>query len=155
MDTTMRIVRSTTGPLALLAAATLLLSLSASAEFPPLTQDQLQSNATHVIKGVVVNIYSRNERKDNWEYTFGVVEVDVRQVSKGQDILARDRVFVRYWRKTWLGDPNRIPDDNFGNDNIPTKGDIAEIYLMGDRQIGFDVFSPNGFFRITKPGSNE
>ena len=125
-----------------------------SAEFQPLTQEQLQASATHVISGVVQQTYIRTERKENWEYTFGVVEIDVRQVSKGQDIEVRDRVFVRYWHKTWLGDPDLIPQDNYGNENVPAKGDTAEVYLMGGRQTGFDVFSPNGFYRITKPDQN-
>lgn len=139
------------GLVALTCMILLLLNLTASAQLPPPTRDQLNASATHAVKGVVLNNYIRTERKDNWEYTFGVAELDVKQVTKGQDILARDRVFVRYWRKAWLGDPDLIPDSNLGNDNIPSKGDTVEMYLMGNRQIGFDAFTPNGFFLVTPP----
>ncbi|MEM1354600.1 MAG: hypothetical protein AAGC44_03475 [Planctomycetota bacterium] len=135
-------------PILIIVAVIVMLSANASAQFSPLTEEQLRASATHVIRGSVSNVFVRTERKDNWEYTFGVVEVDVRQVSKGQDIEASDRVFVRYWHKTWLGDPTQIPSDHAGNENIPSKGDTADIFLMGDRQTGFDVFSPNGFFRV-------
>ncbi|HIK91419.1 MAG TPA: hypothetical protein EYG03_05460 [Planctomycetes bacterium] len=140
-------------PLVALALPVVFLSLTpiARAEIVPRSQKQLESMASHVVNGEVKNIYSREERKGNFEYTHFVAEIAVRQVSKGKDLAAKDRVYVRYWRKVWLGRKEDTPSDPYGQYPRPTKGDVVDLYLQGNRAAGHDVAYPNGFYKITTP----
>ena len=64
-------------------------------------------------------------------------------------IVAGDRIFVRYWRKRWIGDGNPAPD-HYGHWDIPSANDAVVVYVKGTRKAGFDVLSPNGFYAVTK-----
>lgn len=122
---------------------------NASAELVDQSKEKLQASASHILLGTVERTYERKEQRDGFEYTYMVAEISVERVEKGADVVANDRVFVRYWRKEWLGNGNP-PTDHFGHRGIPTNKETAEIYVRGDRKTGFDVLSPNGFFKITK-----
>ena len=124
------------------------------AEIPKRSQNELQVAASSAVTGVVERTYTHKETKGNFEYTYGVAEIALVRVDKGDDIVAKERVFVRYWRKKWIGSGNP-PPDHYGHWDIPEKGDMAEIYVKGDRKTGFDVLSPNGFFKVTKAESRK
>lgn len=123
----------------------LTMSMNAQAEIPKKSREKLKEMASHQLIGTVTNTYERKETRGQFEFTLGVAEVAVEEVGKGTDIEKRDCVFVRYWNKRWTGSGNP-PPDHYGHWNIPQKSDKAEIYVKGDRQSGFDVLSPNGFF---------
>ena len=125
----------------------------ASAEIAEQSKEELKTSASHILTGTVVRTYERKEMRGGIEYTYSVAEVAVGHVHKGADVVADDRVYVRYWRKKWIGSGNP-PPDHYGHWNIPVSGDTAEIYVKGDRKTGFDVLSPNGFFKATKAKSS-
>ncbi len=125
---------------------------NALGEIPKRSQANLAAAATHAFTGVVQHTYSRTETKGNFEFTHSVVEILVERVDKGTDVAANDRVYVRCWRKNWLGAGNP-PPDHYGHWGAPQTSDTVEVYVKGDRKSGFDVLSPNGFFHIVKAGN--
>lgn len=134
--------------------ALLMITNWAHAEIPKQSEKELRASASHAFTGTVVRIYSQEEKRGKFEYTYGVAEMAVEDVTQGTDVTANDRVFVRYWRKKWIGNGNP-PPDHYGHWEIPAKTDSVEIYVKGDRKTGFDVLSPNGFFKVTKRISPE
>lgn len=128
----------------------LLIPSSGWTEIPNLTRDALEKSASCCFEGVVQNIYERTEREQNYEYRHRVAEIAVRRVIKGTDIAAGDRVFVRYWRRAWIGS-GPPPPSHSGHRSLPEKLDTVEVYVQGDRRKGYDVISPNGFFQVTHP----
>jgi hypothetical protein len=126
--------------------ALLVLSPSiAVAGSPPLSGKELESLASHVFAGVVLQTYVRSQQQGNYSYEYGVVEVDVKRVDKGSDIAVKDRAFVKYWKRDWTGDKQKTPPDDYGQREIPRKGDAVQIFASGDNKIGFEALSPNGF----------
>lgn len=124
------------------------------AEIPKLSKEALQKSASHILTGTVERTYEHKEERGGFVYTYGVAEIAVERVAKGADVVANDRVYVRYWRKKAIG--NGIPlADHYGHWDIPLKTDSAEIYVKGDRKTGFDVLSPNGFFKVTQLKKSE
>ena len=144
-----------------LAIATLVQSpFTAVADSPPLYKKERESLASHVFAGVVLQTYVRTEQQGNFVYEYGVVEVDVKRVDKGSDIAVKDRVFVKYWKKDWTGDKQNPPPDDYGQLEIPKKGDAVQVFASGDSKAGFDALSPNGFTKdepkvATRPRSND
>jgi hypothetical protein len=129
----------------------------ANAERPAQSREQLLESASHAITGTVIRTYERHEQKDDrgFEWSYGVAEITVALVTKGSDIKSGDRVFVCYWEKKWVGGGSP-PPDSYGNWEIPRAADSVEVFVDGDRETGYDVLNPNGFFKVTKvrnPGS--
>ena len=135
-------------------AASLLVMSDARAEIPRLSKEKLQAAASHALTGTVERIYERKEKRGDFELTYGVAEVAVERVDQGTDIVANDRVFVRFWHQKWMGNGNPPPGHS-GHWDIPAKTDSAEIFVKGNRKTGFDVLSPNGFFKVTKLKTTE
>ncbi len=129
--------------------ALLLIANVACGEIPKLSREELLSDASAAFTGKVVETYERVRKSETYEETSGVAEIAVERVEKGSDIAVGDRVFVRYWHKRWIGQ-GPPPPDHYGHWDIPTQGDVATIYVRGDRKTGFDVLSPNGFFEVKK-----
>jgi len=132
-------------------AALLVASTVANAERPAQSRERLLESASHAMTGTVVRTYEHHEQKDDrgFEWTYGIAEIKVALVTKGSDIKAGDRAFVRYWEKKWVGRGSPPPDSN-GNWDIPVATDSVEVFVEGDRQTGYDVLQPNGFFNVTK-----
>ena len=130
------------------------------ADPPPFYKKERESLASHVFAGVVLQTYVRTEQQGNFVYEYGVVEVDVKRVDKGSDIAVKDRAFVKYWKKDWTGDKQNPPPDDYGQLEIPKKGDAVQVFVSGDAKAGFDALSPNGFTKdepkvATRPRSND
>lgn len=119
--------------------------LTAVGDSPPLSKKELESLASHVFAGVVLQTYVCTQQKEEFDYEYGVVEVDVDRVDKGSDIAVRGRTFVKYWKKTWTGDTQNPPPDDYGQLDNPRKGDAVQVFARGDRKSGFEALSPNGF----------
>lgn len=131
-----------------------LMTVEARGEIPKQSREELSESASHALVGKVVRTYERQERdQHDFEYTYGVAEISVDSVGKGSEIASSDRVFVRYWRKKWIGtgDP---PPDHYGHWSIPNATDTVVAYVKGDRKTGFEVLSPNGFFEVTQAPRN-
>jgi len=131
------------------AATAFVVAGTANAEIPKMSKEELQKFASHALVGTIEQTYERKETRRDYEYVYGVAEVNVDRVSQGEEIEEGDRVFVRYWKKRWTGPGNPSPG-HYGHWNIPDSSDKAEIYIKGDRKTGYDVLSPNGFFKLTK-----
>ncbi len=132
-------------------AAFLLVISVVSAERPAQSRERLLESASHAITGTVVRTYERQEKKDvrGFEWTYGVAEIKVVRVAKGSEIKAGDRTYVRYWEKKWVGGGSPPPDSN-GNSETPSATDSVEVFVEGNRETGYDVLQPNGFFKVTK-----
>lgn len=141
--------------------AMLVLSPSTSvADSRPLSRKELESQASHIFAGVVLQTYVRTQQQGNFVYTYGVVEVDVKRIDKGSDMAVKDRTFIKYWQKAWTGDKQVLPSDDYGQIDIPRKGDAIQVFASGHRSTGFEALSPNGFTKdepkaATKTGSDD
>ena len=128
---------------------------TAVADSPPLSKKELESLASHVFAGVVLQTYVRTQQQGNFVYEYGVVEVDVKRVDKGSDIAVKDRAFIKCWKKAWTDNKQIPPPDDYGQLEIPRKGDAIQIFASGDRKTGFDALSPNGFTKEEKEQESE
>ena len=118
---------------------------ASEAEIPNKSPEKLQQVATHVVVGDVERIYKTVQKtSSHFEHTYSVAEVTIGEVKKGGEVVAGDRIFVRFWRKRWIGKGRPAPD-HYGHRGVPKEGEQATIYLKGSRQNGYDVVSPNGF----------
>ena len=115
----------------------------------------LKKTATHVIVGEVAQIYERKEVSEEWNTTYYLAEVRIKEVEKGDGIKAGELVYVRYWNRSPT--PNRpIPLDTNGHRGLPKKGETLRIYLARNayngfgstNDGGFDVIGANGFERL-------
>ena len=115
----------------------------------------LKKTATHVIVGEVAQIYERKEVSEEWNTTYYLAEVRIKEVEKGDGIKPEELVYVRYWNRSRM--PNRPlrPDTN-GHRGLPTKGETLRIYLARNayngfgstNDGGFDVIGANGFEKL-------
>ena len=126
-------------------AIVVLSPLTAVADSPPLSKKELESPASHVFAGVVLQTYVRTQQQATFVNEYGVVEVDVKRVDKGSDIAVKDRALIKYWKKAWTGDKQNPPPNDYGQLKIPRKGDTIQIFAGGDRKSGFEALAPNGF----------
>ncbi len=130
-------------------------ALHCGAEIPKQTESKLAERCSHAFEGVVVQIYTTvKQTSADFEHTYGIAEVDVRDVNKGDEMEPGDRVYVRFWRKRWVGIGKAEPD-HYGHWNIPSQGDRVRVYVKGDGKAGFDVMSPNGFFEVQPPDARD
>lgn len=116
----------------------------ATAAIPNRTPQQLRDGASHVLTGKVGRIYHSAERKGNYEHVHSAAEISVASIEKGSGVSQSQLVYVRYWRKKWLGDGEPEPG-HFGHRGLPQSGDVIRVYVERQSDGGFDVLSPNGF----------
>jgi hypothetical protein len=130
----------------------------ARAEKVPLSPEELRQTATHVIVGKVAAVYERTETGPQWKYTHYLAEVQVEKAEKG-DVKAGDLVYVRYWRKAWVG-AGQQPPDTAGHRGLPAVKDTLRVYLaknaydgftFDNKDGGFNVIGANGFEALPPP----
>ena len=117
--------------------------------------DELRKTATHVILGEVAQIYERKEATDEWNTTYYLAEVRIKNLEKGDGIKADELVYVRYWHRSRAANRPLRPDTN-GHRGLPTKGETLRIYLARNayhgfgttNDGGFDVIGANGFEKL-------
>jgi hypothetical protein len=133
-------------------------SLPASAEKASMSPEALRRVATHVIVGEVRAIYERKSTEGEWRYGRFVAEVRVDSVEEGEGVAAGGLVYVRYWRREWVGPSSRTPTDTWGHRDLPKEGETLRIYLARNAYDGFatknddgglNVIGANGFERPT------
>lgn len=120
----------------------------AAAEIPNLSVAQLEKRAQAILTGKLTHIYHRSEKQGDYEYTHHLAEIVVDEVRAGQDIQPGDRVYVRYWRKRYVG-AGRPEPGHYGHRGLPKAGERCIAYLKGSRADGYDALSPNGFAPLT------
>lgn len=121
---------------------------TAFAERAPRPKEELTKSSSNIIHGVVENFYERKARKGMFEDTYIVAEIVVSKVEKGTELRVGDRVYAKFWSKSWLGPAITTPPGTYGFRPTPSRGDSSGVYLKGDRKSGFEVLHPNGFFDI-------
>jgi hypothetical protein len=131
------------------------LSAGARAEKEPLSPEELRETATHVVVGQAAQVFARTEKVNNYEYTRYVAEIRIDEVEKGDGIKPGELMYVRYWRKRWLG-PGNPPPGTAGHSGRPTAGQTLRIYAAKNAYDGFgttkdggyNVIGANGFEKI-------
>lgn len=127
---------------------------AAVAEIRNRSAEELAKAAGTIVAGKVSRIYSRTEPRGKYEHTDHIAEIVIDEVRKGQDFKPGDRVYVRYWRKRYVGTGNPEPG-HYGHRGVPQEGERGVAYLKGNRSDGCDVLSPNGFSRMPAEASEE
>jgi peptidyl-dipeptidase Dcp len=118
-------------------------------EIPRQSADALSQTASHHFTGTTVQVYQHVVTHGDYLRTLSVAEIDVDQVLKGTEIKGGDRVYVRYWGKKYQG-AGHPPPGHYGHWDPPTTKDRVEVFVKGDRTTGYDVLSPNGFYKRKK-----
>lgn len=114
---------------------------------PKLTPQQMHEMATHVITGKVDAIYKRTAQQGDWEYTYYLAEISVNDSEKGEGVQRGDEIFVRYWKRRWIGN-GPIPPSGMGQRGRPEEGDSIRAYLKREaenRSALFKVAAEDGF----------
>ncbi len=112
---------------------------AAWAEKAPLSTKELEETATHIVVGRVQAIYSRTERKGNYEYTRFIAEVRIEKVEKGE--APSDLIYVRYFDIDWKG-PGNPPPGPSGHTQ-PKLGSTHRFYLARNAYDGFSTKDNN------------
>lgn len=113
-------------------------------------REELLREATQAFTGRVERFYHAEPVKvGEFEFTHSVAEMTVSRVDKGADLLPGDRVFVRHWRKRWVG-RGLPPPDHYGHRTVPAEKQSVVVFVSGSRDTGYDVLSPNGYFEVVK-----
>jgi hypothetical protein len=138
------------------------LALPVRAEKEPMSPEALRKTATHVVAGQVIAIYERTERAGDWTYTRYVAEVSVGECEKGDGIKKGDLVYVRYYRRAWVG-KGLMPPSSAGHSGRPSDGEFIRAYLARNaydgfsldiKDGGFNVIGANGFEKL-RPSSSK
>lgn len=133
---------------------------NAHAEKAPLSKQELEKTATHIVVGRIRAIYSRAERRGNYEYTHRIAEVSVDRTEKGDE--AGKLIHVRYLSIQWKG-LGVMPPGPSGHYPRPEIGELYRIYLARDAYDGFskdnldggfNVIYGNGFEPLNDPSGN-
>ncbi len=130
---------------------------AARAEKAPLSPEELRETATHVVVGEVEQIFARQENANDYEYTRYVAEVRVEKSEKGDGLKAGELMYVRYWRRRWVG-PGDPPVGTSGHRGLPSEGQAVRVHAVRNgydgfgrtNDGGFNVIGTNGFEAIEK-----
>ncbi len=111
------------------------------AELPPLSAAELQQQASHVVRGKVVQVYSaEKEPRPGFSDRLFAIELNISQTSKGEGLAPEQTIFIRTWQaairpRGWVG-PG-------GQSRIPRQGEDVTVYVRGE-QGAYDALIPNG-----------
>ncbi len=137
----------------------LISSLSPAAEVPK-SQEKLETTASHIVRGKVIEVTSKVEKSkimtdhDTNRDTIYTITVQVEKVSKGDEAKQGEQIVVLAWTPN-TREPNGYIVESMkqtpiflpgrqGQDFIPKKGDTATFYLTGGGKDPFDLVTPNG-----------
>ncbi len=137
----------------------LISSLSPAAEAPK-SQEKLETTASHIVRGKVIEVTSKVEKSKIKTYhdtdrdTIYTITVQVEKVSKGDEAKQGEQIAVLAWTphtrepngyivESMKQTPIYLPGRQ-GQDLIPKKGDNATFYLTGGGKEPFELLTPNG-----------
>jgi hypothetical protein len=124
-----------------------------------MSPQELRKTATHVITGQVTAVYQRTETAGDWKNTRYVAEVRVQECEKGDGIKKGDLVYIRYWRRGWIG-KGKVPPSTAGHRGLPSATEFIRVYLArnaydgftsSNKDGGFNVIGANGFEELKPP----
>jgi len=114
----------------LLVAVLAVFGRPALAELPPLSKAQLEDQASHIVTGRVVEVFSTERQKQSPEFvdTLYAIELDVASAAKGDGIKPGQHLFVRTWKSSRSaaglgrpGRPERDPQARQHRDRVPAQ----------------------------------
>src|SRR5262245_41696167 len=131
----------------------------ALAELRPRTPKELAEEATNVVTGRVLAVYSREVETELYgkgtTETRSVAEIEVEGVEKGDGIKDKEVIYVRCWHVKNRGASER--PGPVGHD-IPKTGDRVRAYLVRGgmsptekRDTGLAAVEPNGLVTLSSP----
>jgi hypothetical protein len=127
---------------AILLALTIATTKTTNAELVPNSMTRLQKQSTHVVTGKVESIYTYEEKDAEWLKTYGVVEIRLERIEKGENLESGHTIYARFWRQTWIG--QGVPPTFASGHQLPRRDDTIRGYLQ--RKDGrFEALLPNGF----------
>lgn len=134
----------------------LISSLSPAAEAPK-SQEKLETTASHIVRGKVIEVTSKVEKskiKTAHDANKDTITVQVENVSKGDAAKQGEQIAVLAWMphtrepssyivESMKQTPIFLPSRQ-GQDLIPKKGETATFYLTGGGKETFELVTPNG-----------
>ncbi len=121
-------------------------SLGHAAEAPQSTE-KLETQATHIIRGKVLEVTTKVAKSKLETYpgvhkdTIYTITVEVEGVSKGDETKKGGKVTVLAWQPH-TREPN--PPGSQGHEVIPKEGETATFHLTGGGKEPFEPITPNG-----------
>jgi hypothetical protein len=138
----MRVFREAALSLVLCAAS----AAAAYAAVPPLGLDELNEQATHVVTGKVLHVYTTQaERGEGMTDTLYVLELELGRLDKGEGPAAGEVLYALTWQPAerpegWTG--------HQGQDGLPAVGQNVQLFLRRGPQGRYEVLTPNGILRV-------
>ena len=132
-------------------------ALNASAAVAPHSEESMTEGSTHVIRGKVLALSSKTQRKKNgtlfardriFKVTMSVIKVE-----KGKTIKTGDELIFEAWQPSM-----RLPllPGPQGHHPIPAKGDQIKVYLLYNaKSKTYHPYMPNGIQIIGKEKSKK
>ena len=127
--------------------ASLGICATANAEKALMSSAETEAIATHMIVGKVNAIYSRLDRKGNYEYTRHVAEVKVDEVEKGKGVGRNDLVYVRYFSIKWIG-KGQMPPGPGSHWPQPKRNETLRFFLAKNAYDGFTRANNDGGYNV-------
>ncbi|NUN49596.1 MAG: hypothetical protein HUU15_12280 [Candidatus Brocadiae bacterium] len=121
-------------------AAVAALCLISFAEVPLMTPEQLKEQASHIVIGKVVAVYSYDEGSGDHVTTRSIVEVAVEGTEKGEGLAAGEVVYVKVWQAKkrpagWAGASGH---------SVPAVGDAVRAHVTRGKDGSLSALLPNG-----------
>ncbi|MGB0596531.1 MAG: hypothetical protein ACPGLY_07580 [Rubripirellula sp.] len=120
---------------------------NARGEKVDMSPKELRQTATDVVVGKVVRVYERTEAEGDWNYTRFIAEIRVNAVEKGEAVEPDGLVYVRYWKRRWVGG-GRGPTSTSGHRGLPREGATLRVYLAQNAYDGFTRTNEDGGFNV-------
>lgn len=107
----------------------------------PISDEDREKQATHIVTGKVIGTKSAIEKGAGNKDEIFSIEVMVATVRKGENVKKGDEIVVVAWKPHTRMGLAQIGLQ--GHDPIPKKGQVAEFFLTQDEE-GFKPLLPNG-----------
>jgi hypothetical protein len=101
---------------------------------------QLETRATHIVTGTVKRVYT-SERKKEKDVTDYVIEIEVRDCTKGEGPKAGEVLYLRCWKRN---NKSNDPKVSNGQSEIPRVGRAVKTYLKRAPDGGYNILEPSG-----------
>ena len=143
-------MRRRIGPLVLLGIlSSAVLHRMAVGDIAPLSAEQLQSQSSDIVVGVVTSRQiTRDETDKDWDKRSFVYEIEVEAVEKG-DFARGESLVASAWAQRWVGS-GIPPPSGMGHTPLPLEGERARFFLKAKAKAKagegetLEILLPNG-----------